>query len=128
MTRVYAEITGLSDGLHGFHVHEFGDISTGCAAAGPHYNPEGHSHSSPNDWERHAGDLGNIQSSDNFATINRYDDMIELDGSWANIMGRAVVVHASEDDLGRGGNEESLKTGNAGARLACGTIVTTPEF
>ncbi len=32
--------------------------------------------------------------------------------------GRTVIIHAGQDDLGKGGDEESLKTGNAGGRAA----------
>lgn len=33
-------LVGLTEGKHGFHVHEKGDLSQGCASLGPHYNPD----------------------------------------------------------------------------------------
>jgi hypothetical protein len=51
-TLVSGEVSGLSEGLHGFHIHEFGDTRDGCKAAGGHYNPEGMTHGGPGDTVR----------------------------------------------------------------------------
>ncbi|KAK4481675.1 hypothetical protein RD792_012582 [Penstemon davidsonii] len=90
---------------------------------GPHFNPLKKDHGSPlDDEERHVGDLGNILAgSDGVAEISITDKKIQLSGEHS-ILGRAVVVHADPDDLGRGGHELSKTTGNAGARVGCGII------
>ena len=74
--------------------------------------------------KRHVRDLGNIFSLDkSYPTqVFKMDDLITLHPGKANIVGKSIVVHAGEDDLGRGGDEASTKTGNAGPRLACGII------
>mmetsp|Transcript_8023 Transcript_8023/g.1102 ORF Transcript_8023/g.1102 Transcript_8023/m.1102 type:complete len:83 (+) Transcript_8023:66-314(+) len=46
--RIKAEITGLTAGPHGFHIHQFGNLTEGCKTAGPHFNPEGVVHGGPN--------------------------------------------------------------------------------
>ena len=113
-------IKGLEPGEHGFHIHEFGDLSDGCASAGGHYNPDGVDHGDIDNG--HVGDLGNITANEKgearFKIVAR---RVDLSGD-RSVVGRAVVVHADRDDLGKGGDEESLKTGNAGDRLGCGVI------
>ena len=121
--KVEYEIYGLSDGKHGFHVHEYGDVTDNCMSACSHFNPFGKVHGGRKSKERHVGDLGNIISKNNVAKGYFYDKIISLKFNKKNcIVGRSIVVHEDEDDLGKGGNEESLKTGNAGKRLACGVI------
>jgi len=119
-TLIVGSITGLEPGEHGFHIHEFGDLSNGCESAGPHYNPDGVDHG---DLEQgHVGDLGNVTADENgVANIRIVAERVDLTGD-RSVVGRAVVVHADKDDLGQGGDAESLKTGNAGDRLACGVI------
>lgn len=82
-------------------------------------------HGSQTDRERHVGDLGNIEANDQGEVIiNITDERISLSRSKYNILGRAVVIHADVDDLGRGNETDSLTTGHAGARVACGIIGT----
>jgi Cu-Zn family superoxide dismutase len=119
---ITGEIKGLAPGKHGFHVHEFGDLSKGCLGAAGHYNPLGKHHGAPDAEIRHFGDLGNIEANaENTAVIKMSDKLVQLFGEYS-VIGRAIVVHEKADDLGLGGNEDSLKTGNAGARLGCCVI------
>ena len=128
-TQIVANITGLNpNSNHGLHIHEFGDLTNGCVTAGPHFNPDNQQHGGPFDKVRHVGDFGNIKTDEKGNGFMAMDDeQITLFGE-KSIIGRSVVVHEKEDDLGRGENEESKKTGNSGARLACGIIGLTDKF
>lgn len=120
--RIGVKISGLKPGLHGIHIHRTGDLRKSCSSLCDHYNPDGKDHGGPGDSERHVGDLGNIKAnSKGIVSKVFYDKLIKLRGKYS-IIGRSVVIHADEDDLGRGGDKESLRTGNAGKRIACGVI------
>ena len=132
--QIKINMSGISPGLHGFHIHQYGDLSEGCGSLCSHFNPTNSVHGGRDSPERHLGDLGNI-IADKSGNVDMviYDKFLTITGKYG-ILGRSVVIHADEDDLGLGGldefgnvidekvREESLKTGNAGKRIACGVI------
>jgi Cu-Zn family superoxide dismutase len=126
---VRGEVSGLTPGFHGFHVHSVGQCVAPFTSAGGHYNPGGTGHGA------HAGDMpsllvladGTAQAqfaSDRFAI----DELFDADGS-------AIIVHAAADNFANiptryqsttegvfGPDSATLGTGDAGARVACGVV------
>jgi Cu-Zn family superoxide dismutase len=125
--KVTYEFKGLKNGKHGFHVHEKGNFKGDCNKAGPHFNPSSHSHAGRKSKERHIGDLGNVITKNSITNGSFIDKKISLKGK-NNIIGRSLIVHDLKDDLGKGKNKESLKTGNAGARLNCAKILNLNNY
>ena len=115
--KVVADVTGLTPGKHGFHIHEFGDCSSPDGkAAGGHFNPTKSPHAGHDATLRHAGDLGNLEAdSDGKAHLELTDKMMTMAGE-NSIIGRGLIVHEKADDL------KTQPTGDAGGRLACGVI------
>jgi superoxide dismutase, Cu-Zn family len=126
---VRGEVSGLTPGFHGFHVHTVGQCVPPFTTAGGHYNPGGVGHGS------HAGDMPSLLVLDDgtaeaqFAT-DRYtiDELFDADGS-------AIIVHAGADNFANiptryqsttegvfGPDSATLATGDAGARVACGVV------
>jgi superoxide dismutase, Cu-Zn family len=126
---VRGEVSGLTPGFHGFHVHTVGQCVPPFTAAGGHYNPGGVGHGS------HAGDMPSLLVLDDgtaeaqFATDNyTIDELFDADGS-------AIIVHAGADNFANiptryqsttegvfGPDSATLATGDAGARVACGVV------
>jgi Cu-Zn family superoxide dismutase len=116
--QVHANITGLTAGKHGFHVHEFGDCSApDASSAGAHFNPTNQPHAGPDDSARHVGDMGNVEANaSGKATVDYVDHDMSLTNDQKSVIGRSVVVHVKADDL------KTQPSGDSGARVACGAI------
>ncbi|KAK7929241.1 hypothetical protein WMY93_005636 [Mugilogobius chulae] len=124
---LYAGKLSVNLQLHGFdretaeakavHIHQFGDLSSSCASTGGHYNPHGMNH------PQHPGDFGNFMTQNGRIRATIESEATLFGGH--SVIGRAVVVHQHQDDLGQGGDASSLQNGNAGPRVGCCVIGIT---
>ena len=123
--KITVDIKGLkANQKHGFHIHVNGDLREGCKSYCSHYNPSGAEHGGLHDDNSHAGDLGNLKAD------SRGECALSLTtGKFTvgEIVGRSVIIHEDEDDLGKGGEKDSKTTGHSGARIACAIIGIVTE-
>jgi superoxide dismutase, Cu-Zn family len=128
---VFGRARDLPAGFHGFHVHTTGLCDApGFTTAGGHYNPEGSTH------RDHAGDMPSLLiNSDGEGYIGFATDRFTISELVADD-GSAVIVHAAADNFANipdryrspasppqgGPDPETLATGDAGSRLACGVV------
>lgn len=116
--RVEAQVSGLTPGEHGFHVHEAGDCSAADASSAKgHFNPTSKAHGHHASEEHHGGDMPNLVADASGAAKYSADvSGLSLNGP-TGVVGRSVVIHADPDDY------KSQPAGNSGKRIACGVIV-----
>lgn len=119
-------LNGLSEGLHGFHIHENpscdakekdGKPVAGLAAGG-HWDPkETKRHGFPWEDDAHLGDLPALTVlHDGTATQPVLAPRLKkLD----EIKGRALMIHAGGDNH----SDHPAALGGGGARMACGVIL-----
>lgn len=141
ITNLKIVLSGLTPGEHAFHVHENGNITGGCTAAGGIFNPFNQPHGAPDSKVRKVGDLGNIKADAKGNVLETktdrqtwlYSDSIKDNKTDAEksgeaekyndnyIVGRSIVIHEGPDLF-------TGAAGNAGPRVCCGIIkALTPE-
>ncbi len=117
---VHADVTGLSPGGHGFHIHEVGACEPDFSAAGGHFAPTGQGHGFMTAGGHHAGDLPNIYAAaDGSARADTFTDAVTLESGPVHSLfdadGSAIIIHALPDSYG--------DSPGAGDRIGCGVIV-----
>jgi superoxide dismutase, Cu-Zn family len=117
---VSAQLRGLPEGTHAFHIHQVGRCEPPFESAGGHFNPSEREHGYLNPAGQHAGDMPNITvRSDGTASADHHAIGVTLSGGPNALLdgdGSALMVHAGVDDY------RSDPSGNAGPRIACGVI------
>ena len=116
---IQANVHGLTEGGHGFHIHAIGSCEPDFKAAGGHLDLDDQSHGARVGEGSHTGDLPNIYAGpEGVARADVFTDGATLDGHAPHTLfdadGSAIVIHAGPDDY--------VDIASAGARVACGVI------
>lgn len=115
------DFKGLPPGEHALHFHQTAKCEApGFTTAAGHFNPAMKKHGAQNPEGPHAGDMANFTVAANGTAKTTIVNKNVTLGAGANSLftdgGTALMIHAAADDM------KSDPAGNAGARIACGTV------
>lgn len=122
-TLIMPELSGLSEGLHGFHVHASGSCDPGekdgkmtaAMAAGGHFDPQQtKSHKGPYE-SGHLGDLPALYVDASGAAVH---PVLAPRIQPSDIQGHALMIHQGGDNY----SDTPQELGGGGARVACGVM------
>jgi len=90
--KITGELFNLEPGVHGFHVHRYGDCSSpNSGSVGPHFAPR-------TEGEGYYGDLPQVEAGpDGAANYDAEVGTLAFGGEYS-VIGRALVVHALNGD------------------------------
>jgi len=117
------QLSDLSPGLHGFHVHDKPDCSHAMKegkavpglAAGGHYDPAATGKHEGPYGNGHLGDLPALYiATDGKATLPVLAPKLKV----TDIKGRSLMIHAGGDNY----SDMPVSLGGGGARVACGVV------
>ncbi|MDS1116097.1 superoxide dismutase family protein [Gordonia westfalica] len=117
----------LPAGFHGMHIHENGVCDAGSGGAQAFTSAGGHLQVDGNTSHPASGDLVSINIlEDHTGRTVTTTDAVKLD----QVFGKTIMIHEKPDNFGNipadkypgGPKEDTLKTGDAGSRIACGVI------
>ncbi|MFC4904660.1 superoxide dismutase family protein [Kocuria oceani] len=136
-TEVVAEVEGLDPGFYGLHVHGTGLCEPDSSApgdpgtTGDFLSAGGHLGGDAADHPDHTGDLPSVYvTQDGLGFLTTVTDRFRVEDLVADEDGSAVMLHSGPDNFANvperyapeGPDRTTLRTGDAGARQACGVV------
>lgn len=126
---ISVRVTGgdLPAGFHGMHIHENGTCEAGAGGAQAFTSAGGHLQVDGNTGHPSSGDLVSLNIlEDHTGRTVTTTDAVTLE----QVIGKSIMIHEKPDNFGNipadkypgGPNPDTLRTGDAGARIACGVI------